>query len=71
MPHAASIYRNGYSHSITPEVLHRMSRQQRWQPRTIVNSAPSQRQTDAQPVQTEAQLVMDRLLRECLTCKSP
>jgi hypothetical protein len=63
MPHAASIYSNGYNPPITPEVLHRMSRQQRRLPRTIVNPAPSQRQT-------EAQLVMDRLLRECLTRKS-
>jgi hypothetical protein len=63
MPHAA-IYSNGYDQPNTPEVLHEMSRQQRRLPRTIVNPAPSQRQT-------EAQLVMDRLLRECLTRKSP
>jgi hypothetical protein len=64
MPHAASVYSNGYDQPITPEVLHGMSRQQRRLPRTIVNPAPSQRQT-------EAQLVMDQLLRECLTRKSP
>ena len=64
MSHAASIYSNGYNHPIAPEVLQGMSREQRRLPRTIVNPAPSQRQT-------EAQLVMDRLLRECLTRKSP
>jgi hypothetical protein len=64
MPHAASIYSNGYNHPITPELIHGMSRQQRRLHRTIVNPAPSQRQT-------EAQLAMDRLLRECLTRKSP
>jgi hypothetical protein len=63
MPHAASICNNGYNHPITPEVLRGMSRQQRRLPPTIVNPAPSQRQT-------EAQLVMDRLLRECFTRKS-
>jgi hypothetical protein len=36
------------------------TREQRWLPGTIVNSAPSE---------TEAWLVMDRLLRECLTRK--
>jgi len=64
MPHAASIYSNGYNRPITPEVIHGTSRQQRRLLRTIVNPAPSQRQT-------ETQLVMDRLLRECLTRKSP
>jgi hypothetical protein len=64
MPHAASIYSNGCDQPIAPEVLYGMSRQQRRLARTIVNPAPSQRQT-------EAQLVMDRLLRECLTRKSP
>ena len=64
MPHAASIYSNGYNQTITPEVLHGISRRQGRLPGTIVNPAPSQRQT-------EAQSVMDRLLRECLTRKSP
>jgi hypothetical protein len=64
MPHAASIHSNGYDQPIAPEVLYGMSRQQRRLARTIVNPAPSQRQT-------EAQSVMDRLLRECLTRKSP
>jgi hypothetical protein len=62
MPHAASIRSNAYNHQITPEVLHGMSRRQGRLPPTIVNP-PSQRQT-------EAQLVMDRLLRECFTRKS-
>jgi hypothetical protein len=51
----------GYNPPIAPEVLHQMSRQQRWLPRTIVNPAPSQRQT-------EAQLVMDRLVRVGTAC---
>ena len=63
MPHAASIYSNGYNEPITPEVLHGISRQQGRLPGTIVNPAPSQREIDAK-------LTMDRLLRECLTRKS-
>ena len=46
MPHAASIYSNGYDQPITPEVLYGMSRQQRRPARTIVNPAPSRRQTE-------------------------
>jgi hypothetical protein len=64
MPYAASIYSNGYNEPITPEVLHGTSRQQGQLPGTIVNPAPSQREIDAK-------LIMDRLLREYLTRKSP
>jgi hypothetical protein len=63
MPRAASIHSNGYNQTITPEVLHGISRQRGRLPGTIVNPAPSQREIDAK-------LTMDRLLRECLTRKS-
>jgi hypothetical protein len=53
---------HGYNPPIT-EGRGGISREQVWRPGTIVNSAPSQ-------LQTEAQLVMDRLLRECLKRRS-
>ena len=64
MSYGASIYSHGYHPPITAEGHRGISREQGWLPDTIVNSAPSQREIDAQ-------LIMDRLLRECLTRKSP
>ena len=64
MSYGASIYSHSYNPPIASEVLHGISREQRWLPDTIMNSAPSRREI-------EAQLVMDRLLREYLTRKSP
>ena len=63
MSYGASIHSHSYNPQIASDFLHGMSREQAWLPGTIVNSAPSQRET-------EAQLVMDRLLRECLARKS-
>ena len=63
MSYAASIYSHGYNPPIAFEVLHGISREQAWRLGTIVNSASSQREI-------EAQLVMDRLLREYLKPKS-
>ncbi len=63
MSYGASIHSHSYNPQIASDFLHGMSREQAWRPDTIVNSAASQRQT-------EAQQVMDRLLRECLTRKS-
>ena len=62
MPYGASLYSHRYNPPIASEVLHGISREQRWWLGTIVNSA-SQREI-------EDQLVMDRLLREYLTPKS-
>ena len=64
MSYGASIHSHGYNPPIASEVLHGISREQRWLPGTIVNSAPARREI-------ETQLVMDRLLREYLTPKSP
>ena len=64
MSYGASIYSHGYNPPIASEVLHGISREQGWLPDTIMNSAPVRREI-------ETQLVMDRLLRECLTRKSP
>jgi hypothetical protein len=64
MSHGASISSYGYKPPITTEVVCGISREQAWQPGTVVNSAPSQLERDPR-------LVMDRLLRECLTRRSP
>ena len=64
MPYDASIHRHVYNRPITAEVLCGIPREQRWRPGTIVNSASSQ-------FEIETQLVIDRLLRECFTPKSP
>jgi len=61
MSYGASIYSHAYNPPITAEGLGGISREQRRLHGTIKNSAPSQRE--------EAQLVMDRLLRECLKRK--
>jgi hypothetical protein len=55
------MYSYRYNPPIASEVLHGFSLQGRL-PDTIMNSAPVRRDN-------EAQLVMDRLLRECLTRK--
>jgi len=61
----ASIYHHVYTPPITAGVLCGVSRELRQRPGTIVNStAPSQ-------FEIETQLVIDRLLRECFTRKSP
>ena len=60
MSYCASIYGNVYNPPITIEVLCGISREQGWQS----NSAPSQ-------LEIETQRLMDRLLRECFTSKSP
>ena len=60
MSYGASIYSHGYNPPITAEGLRGISREQGRLPGTIMNSAPSQREI-------EAQLMMDRLLREYLT----
>jgi hypothetical protein len=62
MSHGASIYSYRYNPSIASEVLRGISREQGRLPDTIMNSAPVRREI-------ETQLVMDRLLRECLTRK--
>jgi hypothetical protein len=62
MSHGASIYSHGCNPPIALEVFHGIYHEQRWLPGTIGNSGPSQHET-------EAQLVMDRLLRECLNRK--
>ena len=62
MSHSASIH--GRDLAVALEGLHGISREQGWAPRAIVSSAPSQRELDTQ-------LVMDRLLRECLARKLP
>jgi len=63
MSYGASIYSHGYNPPVASEVLHGISREQRWQPGTMANSAPSR-------LELECQLVMDRLLREFLIPKS-
>jgi hypothetical protein len=52
----------GYNQPAASNVLHAMFREQEWVPRRIVNSASRR--------ELESELVMDRLLRECLTPKS-
>jgi hypothetical protein len=67
MSYDASIHSHVYNPpitEITAEVRCGIAREQRWWPGTIVNSAPSQ-------LEIETKLVMDRLLRECLTRKDP
>ena len=59
MSYGASIHSHGYHPPITVEGHRGISREQRRLPDTIGNSAPSQREI-------EAQLIMDRLLREYL-----
>jgi hypothetical protein len=59
MSYGASIYSHGCNPPIALEVFRGICDEQRRLPSTTVNSAPSQHET-------EAQLVMDRLLRECL-----
>ena len=67
MSNGASIYGYGYGYGygckqpITTENLYGTSCERSG---TIANSAPSQ-------LESEPQLAMDRLLRECLTRKSP
>jgi len=63
MSYSASIQSHSYNQLVTPEVLHGISREQRLLG-TIVSSASSR-------LAIEPQLVMDRLLREYLTRKSP
>ena len=62
MSYGVSIYSHRYNPPIASEILHVISREQGRLPDTIMNSAPVRREI-------EAQLVMDRLLRECLTRK--
>jgi hypothetical protein len=64
MSYGASIYSHVYNPPITTEVLCGNSRGQGWRLGTILNLAPSQ-------LEIETQLVMDRLLREYFTSKSP
>jgi hypothetical protein len=64
MPYGASIYTPVYNPLITAEVLYGISRGQGWRPGIIVNFATSQ-------LEIETELVMDRLLREYFTSKSP
>ena len=64
MSYGASIYSHVYNPPIAAEGLCEISREQGWRPSTIVKSAPSQ-------LEIETQLVMDQLLRECFTRKSP
>ena len=59
MSYGASVHSHTYNPPVTIEGLGGISREQRLLPGTTKNSAPSQRVI-------EAQLVMDRLLRECL-----
>jgi hypothetical protein len=63
MSYGASIYSHSYNQPVASEALHGISREQRWRPAAIANSAPSR-------LELESQLVMDRLLREYLTPKS-
>jgi hypothetical protein len=64
MPYGASIDSHVYNPPITAEVLCGISRERGWRRGTIVKSASSQ-------LEIETQLVVDRLLRECFTRKSP
>ena len=59
MSYGASVHSHTYNPPVTVEGLGGISREQRLLPGTTKNSAPSQRVI-------EAQLVMERLLRECL-----
>jgi hypothetical protein len=62
MSYGASLYSHRYNLPIASEVLHGIFSEQGRLPGTIKNSAPSRHEI-------EARLVMDRLLRECLTPK--
>jgi len=64
MSYGASIYSHVYNPPIKAEAHFGISRGQGWRPGTIVKSAPSQ-------LEIETQLVVDRLMRECFTRKSP
>jgi hypothetical protein len=64
MSYGASIYSHVYNPPPTAEVLYGISREQGWRPGTIVKTAPSQ-------LEIETRQVIDRLLRECFTRKSP
>ena len=64
MSNGTSIDSHVYYPPIVAEVLCGISREQGWRLGTIVKSAPSQ-------LEIETQLVVDRLLRECFTRKSP
>lgn len=61
MSYGAAIFSHVYDPPTTTDGI---SREQGWRPGTIVRSAPSQ-------LEIETQLVVDRLLRECFTRKSP
>ena len=60
----ASIRRQVSSPSITARAPCGISREQVWRPGSIVTLAASE-------TEIETQLVIDRLLRECFTLKSP
>ena len=64
MSYGASIYGHVYNPLIAAEVPCGIYREQGWRPGTIVNSAPFE-------LEIATRLVMDRLLRECFTSKSP
>ena len=64
MSYAAAIYSQGYNPLIESEALNQISREQAWRPGSIVTLAASE-------TEIETQLVIDRLLRECFTLKSP
>ena len=64
MSYGASIVSHVYNPPITAEVLCGIFASKDGRPGTIVKSAPSQ-------LEIETQLVVDRLLRECFTRKSP
>jgi hypothetical protein len=64
MSYGASIHSHVYNPPTTTEVLCGISCEQAWRLGTIVKSAPSQ-------LEIETQLVVDRLLRQCFTRKSP
>jgi hypothetical protein len=64
MSYGASIRSHVRNPPITAEVLWGISREQQWRPGSIVTLAASE-------TEIETQLVIDRLLRECFTLKSP
>ena len=64
MSHGASICRHFGNPPDATNVLRGFPREQGWRPGTIVTSVPSQLEIDTQ-------VVVDRLLRECFTQKSP
>jgi hypothetical protein len=64
MSYDASIHNYASKSSITAETLSGISRAQEWRSGAIADSAPSR-------LESESHLAMDRLLRECLACKSP